>query len=253
MGVKKKAQREAAEKARQATLGSDAAEKRKGVIFMPHPKGGYHLKDGTRAPGVTTIIGRFKDSGGLLYWACEQGKAIERGEISSLYDKRDAAGEAGTLAHALVEAYINGDKLPELPDNEIGSQANQGFQNYLRWQEDNRIQVVKQEMQLVSEIYRFGGCPDAIGIDRRKMLCILDWKTSNGIYQDYLIQIAAYRQLWEENNPDQPIAGGFHLLRFSKEHADFAHHYWNELDAAWEQFKLFRKAYDIDKILKKRV
>jgi len=226
---------------------------KKGVIKIPHPKKGYHLKNGTRVPGTTTIIGRFKDASGLLYWACEQGKAIERGEISSLYDKRDAAADAGTLAHSLVEAHINKEPLPIIPDTDIGKQAQQGYENYLRWAEDNRIKVISQEMEMVSEEYLFGGCPDAMGIDSREMLCILDWKTSNGVYPDYLIQIAAYRQLWEENHPDQPVTGGFHLLRFSKEHADFAHHYWAELDTAWEQFKLFRAAYDNDKLLKKRI
>jgi len=221
---------------------------------MPHPKGGYKNKAGQRVPGVTTIIGRFKDSGGLLYWACEQGKAIERREISALYDRRDAAADAGTLAHSYVESYIETNEIPFMPCiTEIEIQAHQGFHNYLRWAEDNRIQVISQEMEMISEEYRFGGCPDAMGIDSRGMLCILDWKTSNGVYPDYLIQIAAYRQLWEENHSDQPITGGFHLLRFSKEHADFAHHYWAELDTAWEQFKLFRAAYDNDKLLKKRV
>lgn len=220
---------------------------------MPHPKQGYKLANGERVPGVTTIIGRFKDSGGLLYWAFEQGKAAERGEISNLYDKRDEAADAGTLAHAMVEAFINSKPLPELPETVVGNQAKQGFENYIHWQEDNRIQILKQEMLLISETYKFGGCPDALGIDSRKNLVILDWKTSNGVYQDYLIQIAAYRQLWEENNPDQLITGGFHLLRFSKEHADFTHHYWSELDNAWEQFKLFRQAYKIDKYLKKRL
>jgi len=80
-----------------------------------------------------------------------------------------------------------------------------------------------------------------------------DWKTSNAIYPDHIIQLAAYKVLWEENHPDQPITGGFHLCRFSKEHGDFAHHFWSELDDAWEQFLLFRQAYDIDKKLKKRV
>ena len=70
---------------------------------MPHPKGGYKTKDGKRVPGVTTIIGRFKDSGALLWWAFAQGKSAERGEISSLYDKRDEAADNGTLAHELVE------------------------------------------------------------------------------------------------------------------------------------------------------
>lgn len=220
---------------------------------MPHPKGGYKNKAGKRIPGVTTIIGRFKDSGGLLYWAFEQGKACERGEISKLYDKRDEAADAGTLAHGMVEAHINDSPLPTVPDNEIGKQAQQGFRNYIEWADNNRIKIIKQEMELISEEYQFGGCPDAMGIDNQGRLCILDWKTSNGVYPDYIIQIAAYRQLWEENYPDKPITGGNHLLRFSKEHADFTHHFWNDLSEAWEQFKLFRKAYDIDKLLKKRI
>ena len=76
---------------------------------MARPKGGYKNKDGKRVPGVTTIINRFKDSGGLMWWAFEQGKAAERGEIGSLYDKRDEAAEAGTIAHNLFEMFINGE------------------------------------------------------------------------------------------------------------------------------------------------
>jgi len=220
---------------------------------MPHPKGGYKLTSGEKVPGVTTIIGRFKDSGALMYWACEQGKAIERGEISKLYDKRDEAADSGTLAHSLVEAHISGLPLPELPDTEIGRKAKQGYENYLQWAENNRIDIEAQEMEMVSELYKFGGCPDAIGTDSHGKLCLLDWKTSNGCYPDYLIQMAAYGQLWLENHPDRPITGGFHLCRFGKETADFTHHFWSELDFAWQQFILFRRAYDIDKMLKKRI
>jgi hypothetical protein len=209
-------------------------------------------------PGVTTIIGRFKDSGGLMYWAFEQGKASERGEIDRLYDKRDEAAEAGTLAHSLVEGHIAG-TLPEpLPAShliaypeDVALQAMQGFENYLRWEATTKMQIVEQEIPLVSAKYKFGGTPDAIMVGEE--LALGDWKTSNKIYPDMLIQLAAYKVLWEENFPDRPITGGFHLCRFSKEHADFAHHYWAELDDAWEQFKLFREAYEIDKRLRKRV
>ncbi|MDP2630064.1 MAG: hypothetical protein Q8P56_01525 [Candidatus Uhrbacteria bacterium] len=223
------------------------------MIPIPHPKQGYRLADGTKVSGVTTILGRFKESGALLFWACEQGKAIERGEISNLYDKRDAAAESGTLAHSLVEAHINGLPLPVIPDSNVGKQALQGYENYVRWQEDNRIEVKKQEMEMVSETYRFGGCPDALGIDSRGNLCIMDWKTSGAIYVDYILQISAYRILWEENHPDQPITGGYHLLRFAKENADFHHHYWNELEEAKEMFVLLVRAYELDRRLKKRV
>lgn len=220
---------------------------------MARPKGGYRLKDNTQVIGVTTAIGRFKDSGGLLWWAFEQGKAFERGEIGGLYDKRDEAGEAGTLAHEMVEYYIRKSKLPDLTrhNDNILQQAKQGFDNYLRWAETSNIEVIEQEVSLVSEIYKFGGTLDALMSHGK--LALGDWKTSDGVYVDYIIQLAAYKQLWEENFPDRPIEGGFHLCRFSKKHADFTHHFWSELDDAWEQFKLFLRAYEIDKKLKRRV
>lgn len=223
------------------------------MVKIAHPIGGYHIKSGEKVPGTTTIISRFKDSGGLLYWAFEQGKAAERGEISKLYEKRDEAGEAGTLCHSMVEARIANSEPPDLSlyTEEIVKLAQQGFENYLRWADISKIVVVEQEIELVSEEYKFGGCPDAIMVN--DALCLGDWKTSNGIYVDYLLQLAAYKKLWDENYPERPITGGFHLCRFSKEHADFAHHYWSELDDAWEQFKLFRQAYDLDRILKKRI
>lgn len=212
---------------------------------MAHPIGGYKI-DGKRVPGVTTIIGRFKDSGGLLYWAFDQGKAAERGEIEKLYDKRDEAAQSGTLAHSMVEAHIRGEKLPEGPQD-----AKNAFQAYLSWESMTRLKIVEQEMPLVSEKYRFGGCPDAIGeIDGE--LCLVDWKTSSGIYTDFLIQLAAYKYLWEEAYPNKLLTGGFHLCRFAKSHGDFSHHYYPNLDEAWEQFLLFRRAYEIDKELKKR-
>jgi len=76
---------------------------------MARPKSGYKNNAGKRVPGVTTIIGRFKDSGGLLWWAFEQGKSAERGEINSLYDKRDEAAASGTIAHELFELHIRGE------------------------------------------------------------------------------------------------------------------------------------------------
>jgi len=137
-------------------------------------------------------------------------------------------------------------------DEQIAIQALQGFENFLNWFSMSKLKVAFTEIEAVSEDYQFGGCNDLV-LETDRGLAIGDLKTSNSIYPDYLIQISAYKHLWDANNPNQPITGGFHLLRFSKEHADFAHHYWSELDDAWEQFKLFRKAYDIDKRLKKRV
>lgn len=218
---------------------------------MPSPKNGYFLADGTRVPGTTTIIGRFKESGALLRWAWGEGKAGR-----DLYEKRDEAANIGTAAHAMVEASISGsdpEQREELLalDDEGKARARNAFEAYRDWASMSKLEIIAQEMQLVSEVHKFGGTPDAIGMVKNE-LCLVDWKTSNGVYGDYLLQLAAYRILWEENHPDQLLTGGFHLCRFSKDFGDFSHHYYRELDSAREMFLHLRPAYDLDKLLKKR-
>jgi hypothetical protein len=58
--------------------------------------------------------------------------------------------------------------------------------------------------------------------------------------------------LWEENYPDRPLTGGFHLCRFSKEYGDFAHHFYRELDDARNMFIHLVAAYKFDAGLKRR-
>lgn len=222
---------------------------------MARPTSGYRI-NGHRVPGVTTIIGRFKDSGALLWWAFGQGQAAQRGEINSLYDKRDEAANAGTIAHDMFETHILGGDKADIEQHLDGAtdavraQARQGYANAVDWLRDTRIEITDTERALVSKEYRFGGTVDAVGRDSQGNVILLDWKTSGGVYADYLIQLAAYGWLLKEN--DGIDVSSYHLARFDKVHADFAHHKWSDLSDAWEQFKLFRQAYDLDKNLKKR-
>lgn len=211
------------------------------------PTSDYKI-DGERVPGTTTIINRFKDSGGLNYWYWEQGdKGIPFGKTG-----KDAAS-AGTIAHAMVECDLSGKKWVkgEFPED-IVKMAWGAYASYIQWKEQTKLSLVSLETPLISRLYRYGGTPDAI-VEIGGKLAIVDIKTSNAIYRDYLLQVAAYKQLWEENNPHKPITGGFHILRFSKENGDFSHHFFPMLKAAWEMFWHLRMAYDLDKELKKRV
>lgn len=215
------------------------------------PTSPYHCVDGERVPGTTTIIGRFKDSGALMHWAFQQGKS----GAEKLYDAAEKAADIGTLAHAMVEASIKGEDPKSVfngePPEDQAKAAN-AFNEYLEWAAQTDVKIIDQEMALVSEEYRFGGTPDAIGLIGNS-LCLLDWKTSNAVYPDHMIQLAAYRQLWNENHPEQPLTGASYLLRFSKNYPDFEARKFGDLSEAWEIFKLYRKAYDLDKELKKRV
>lgn len=210
------------------------------------PKGGYYLPDGERVPSVTTILGRFKESGGLIHWAWNLGmQGIDYREA------RDQAADAGTVAHDAVEAHLHGrpfdwNAVPE----EIRDRARTSFGAFLEWSEQTQLQVTHTEMPLVSEKYRFGGTIDGMLIRQKRS--IGDWKTSNAVYPEYLVQLAAYWHLWEENFPDDPILGGAHLLRFDKTYGDFSHRWWGELDRAWEAFLHLRELYEIDKELKQR-
>jgi hypothetical protein len=229
---------------------------------MATPKAGYRNTGGARIPSVTTIISRFKDSGALMKWAYSTGRdhgrleALGHDAPASLYDVSSKAADIGTAAHAMVEERIRGydpynaDTYMELPP-EDREKARNAFSMYEQWAAQSRLEIVDQEMQLVSEVHGFGGTPDAIGLINGE-LCLVDWKTSNGVYADYLLQLAAYRVLWEENHPDKPLTGGFHLCRFAKEYGDFAHHYYKELDNAWTMFSHLLAAYRFDAELKKR-
>jgi hypothetical protein len=215
---------------------------------MGRPTQGYRNAAGERIPGTTTVIGRFKESGGLLQWAFKQGQS----GAASLYEERDAAGLAGNIAHDMIEAHILGKEPPKFTaDQKLIDKATNAFQQFLEWREQTRIEIVATERAYVSERHQFGGTVDAIGRDMKGRIVLLDWKTSNGVYQDYLIQLAAYALLLEECAPEF-TPRGFHLLRVAKESADFAHHFYGELEDAKRQFILFREAYGIDQRLKKR-
>lgn len=216
---------------------------------MPTPSQGYRTADGSRVPGVTTILGRWKESGGLLQWAFKQGQSGAR----SLYEERDKAADIGTLAHAMADARMRGNDpalaLAGAPE-EFKEKAWTAYTTFVLWLENQRMECIALETPLISEAHRFGGTPDFLM--RGERLAMADLKTSNGIYRDMLMQVAAYRILWDENHPDDPITGGFHIARFAKDYPDFEHRYFADLTEAGELFLLLRKAYDMDAQLKKR-
>ncbi len=211
---------------------------------MATPKKGYFTKDGTKVPSVTTILGRFKEAGGLIHWSWKLG--MEGKDYRAV---RDQAADAGTLAHELIDAHITGQTITLDGDGEIIRQAQNAFNSYKNWELTTGVKIEWTERQLVSEEHKFGGTPDAFGIVDNKPV-LLDWKTSNSVYSDYLIQLAAYALLIKE------IYGiecqGHYLCRFSKEHGDFSVHHFPDLTEATRMFLLLREAYDLDRQLKKR-
>jgi hypothetical protein len=213
--------------------------------MAPRP---YKDASGKRIPSVTTIIARFKESGGLLYWANQQGL-----EGKTLDESRVEVTTPGTIGHQMVEAHIHGQECrPEQYPPELVTKARAAFAAYLTWERMTAITFRHTEVSLTSEKHRFGGTLDAIGVIGNELV-LCDWKCANSIYADYLFQLAAYKLLWEENFPSHPIVGGFHIGRFAKEQGDFSHHYFPALDDEAETFLAMRSLYDRVKKTEKRV
>jgi len=209
----------------------------------------YKLRDGTPVPGVTTVIGKSLgwNKGALMYWAHQEGLAGR-----DYRESQQSAADAGTIAHAMIEAYIRHDDYtpPAGATDDQLRLARLSFDAAREWCEQSLIEFVETEPHLVCPKHRFGGTPDAIARIRGQ-LCLLDWKTSKGIYSEYLIQLAAYEHLWNRSR-DEQITGGVHACRFDKQTGGFSHHWWpsEALRPAWNAFLALRDLYDLERQMK---
>lgn len=213
---------------------------------------GYYNSEGKRLPSVTTVIG---GSCGwnkevLMRWAHRQGK-----EGKDFRETTQKAADAGTIAHAMCEEYINGrdwkKPLETSEDSEVLTFANRSFKAFRRWEKASGLVWVATEESLVSEEWQFGGTLDGVAsipdIDTEEaQYTLIDFKTCNGTYADHLIQLGAYKELWEENHPDKLLTGGIILARFSKVNGMFTIHNYppGVLDPAWVAFSHLRALHN---------
>jgi hypothetical protein len=214
-----------------------------GRYFLEDPDG--FRKE--RVPAVTTVNDCMHPRG-LFHWHYENGAA---GRMFG--DGGTPALEVGSVVHRMVENRIHGLPVTE-PAEEIAPLVMSAYGAFERWWHAGKFKVVATEVPLVSRKYRVGGTPDAILLDGEGRVCLGDWKSSNGLYANYLRQIAIYGAMWDEQAPERfQLTGGFHLVRFAKTNGDMEHRHFPELEDALESFVLLRRMYDLNKSLEKRI
>jgi hypothetical protein len=239
---------------------------------MAHP---VYKVGGKRVPSVTTILSRYKESGGLMYWANQVGlgehdscsdqvacKHCGKRPGKTLNEARSGAADVGSLAHDLIHYEVTGEE-PELSlvkkyehlSEAQWDLASQCHESYQEWQEVHKVKYVGHELSLLSHKHRYGGTLDAIGYVNDRF-SIIDYKTSAGWYADYFVQLAGYILLVEEDpqllmeyGAVQRICG----LRMSKETAGFDTFVRprETFDVALRYFLHLREAYEMDKQVKK--
>jgi len=202
----------------------------------------YKLPDGLRVPSVTTVIGIMAKPA-LLDWAWRMGC-----EGKDYKKERDAAADAGTLAHSLILAHLKGEKLntDEYSKDTI-NQAENSFLSYLSWEKGKDIKTVLVEQPLVTEM-GYGGTPDLYAVIDG-VPSLVDFKTGKSLYSEYEIQIAAYNRLLIDNGYDP--AESWRLLRIGRGEDDsYEERYIRDIGASWQIFVHCLEIYKLQKLLK---
>jgi hypothetical protein len=188
--------------------------------------------NGVYVPGVTTILQEMSKPF-LLTWANKQGLAgID-------INKDREALDIGTIAHFLIDCHLNGNE-PDLEDYAPVDvkKAQTAFSAYLELEKKHGIKPIKNELQLISKVYGYGGTLDLYcEIDGKKTL--VDFKTSKAIYKEYHLQLSAYSGLLIEN--DMPIEQ-YYIFRIDKETGDFED---KKVVLTGKEFTLFLKYLEI--------
>ena len=202
----------------------------------------YKLQDGTIVPGVTTILG-ILNKPALVPWANKLGL---QGIDSSKYV--DEKAKIGTLAHQMIADYLKGVTTDTSEYSKVQiDQAENATLSFFEWEKTHPIEPVLIEERIVSEEYRFGGTIDCLARLNGE-LCLIDFKTSRGIFPEMLIQVVAYRQLLIESGYD---VTKINILRIGRtEDEGFEERLVNHLDKRWEIFLHCLEIYRLQKEVK---
>jgi hypothetical protein len=165
-------------------------------------------------PGVTTVCGMLSKPF-LVPWAAKTcgDYLLENWDAAAAIPTDDKAGkeafikdmkgahkrlaqkgaDAGTLAHNWIERFIRGaDEAP--PEDEQASKAVGAFMN---WWHNNHVVVHASEQIIFSQQHFYAGTVDLLATVNG-VLTLADFKTSNNIYKDMDIQLAAYAMAMQE-------------------------------------------------------
>lgn len=171
----------------------------------------YRL-NGKRLPSVTTILDQ-ANKPALLPWAAGCGAralarmldegvsidaALERVRIE-WQKERKAAADAGTRAHAFLEAWARDEESDADLEVELDREAHRLYQAGVAHLQSTGSRVIIAEVGLKgsSGQMAFGGTFDLV-VERADGLWLADWKTGARVYGDSVVpQLAAYLTLWQ--------------------------------------------------------
>lgn len=205
--------------------------------FKFDPKYHRYYLNGKQLTGVTTIVGiaDFGKTDALIPWAvnCAVDKLksiLKTGSISdkdledsrvAWRDKRDKAGDIGTVVHAIAEDYVKS-KINKTDfdfyrsfathteniniDNEEVKLIKPMFEQFAEWAEEENIEFLLSEQKLYSEKHWYAGTVDLV-FRKGGQIYLGDIKTAFNIKQENYIQMGGYDIMLEELGKIKDCAG----------------------------------------------
>ncbi len=157
---------------------------------------------GTHYPSVTTILDILGKGDALIHWGVKcameyiRAHRKDHADLESLLaaaaanwkEAKEGAADIGSEIHGAIESYIKTGTTLTHSRQEVMN----GFNAFLAWEKEHGIKWLHSELTVVSSVHGFAGTLDAICVFERKPY-VIDFKSSNGFYDTFPMQIAAYR------------------------------------------------------------
>ncbi len=199
-----------------------------------YPGSHQYWVNGGRKTGVTTFIGIKDKSTALVSWATEIGadfllEKLVLGEVITEKDileaqdlhrvRKEQAADIGTIIHDWCEKYIKFklkkkgyDTVPAFPEDK---NAQIGVNAFLDWEKEHKVKFISSERVVYSKKHDYIGTLD-IEAKVDGMVCLVDLKSSNCLYNTVRMQTAGYVKADEEERKKK-VYGGRWAIRLAKE------------------------------------
>lgn len=188
-----------------------------GTLSFTEKEHAYQF-DGVFVPGVTSVL-KILDKPALVQWSANMAVEFIRAELvpggtGALSDESlealfksaktahrrasKSAADIGSQVHAFAEAFLETGRA-ELPED---PQARNGALAFRDWHERHSVEPIHVERMVFSKHWWFAGQTDFVGVIDGKF-GLLDFKSSAGLYIEYLLQLGGYAVAWEEETGER--------------------------------------------------
>jgi len=151
--------------------------------------------------------------------------------------KKDEAANRGKRIHSAIEAFLNAKNDATIS---IDEDLEKSFRKFMHWWSNNEIEIVELECPVWSE--DGGGYKGTFDLacyitkEEKKILYLIDFKTSPRIYDDMSMQLAAYFYGWKARTSWVPDRAAILRLDFTDGPEEFYEILESELYVHYQAF-----------------